>query len=75
MTISTCGFSRARSSRWLEMYVLVLADDGHFSQYSKTSFRICGIKATWPFDGREASDARRTGRIAAEAMVDETGEA
>lgn len=54
------------------MYVRVLADDGHLSQYSKTNFRIWGIKAMCPFAGRDDSDARINGRIAVElaAMVD-----
>lgn len=47
----------------------VLADDGHFSQYSKTSFRICGMKDTWPLAGRDVSCARSSGRIDGGGMV------
>lgn len=45
------------------MYVRVFAEDGHLSQYSKTSLRICGMNATWPFAGREVSDALRSGLV------------
>lgn len=45
------------------MYVRVLVDDGHLSQYSKTSFRIWGMKATCPFAGRDERAARSSGRV------------
>jgi len=35
------------------------------SQYSKTSFRICGINETCPFAGRELRRALRMGFVGA----------
>lgn len=53
------------------MYVRVLFDDGQCSQYSKTSFRIWGMKAPWPLAGREESWALSIGRTARTDMVEE----
>ena len=33
------------------------------SQYSKTIFLICGMKAMWPFAGREEREALRRGFV------------
>ena len=37
----------------------MFAEDGHLSQYSKTSFRMWGTKATWPLAGLERNMALR----------------
>lgn len=34
-------------------------DEGQLLQYSKTSLRMWGTKAAWPFAGREPSFARK----------------
>lgn len=43
------------------MYVRVLADEGHLSQYSKTSFRIWGVNAACPLAGYDLSCALNSG--------------
>ena len=39
----------------------MLAEEGHLSQYSKTSFLSCGTKAMWPLAGVDRSWARKRG--------------
>src|SRR5947209_6056148 len=62
-TTSTCGFCLASDSMWLRMYVRVFAEEGHLSQYSNTSLRMCGRNATCPLAGRERSCALSSCRM------------
>jgi hypothetical protein len=41
----------------------VFADEDQFWEYSKTSLRIWGTKATWPFESFEASCALNIGFV------------
>jgi hypothetical protein len=43
--------------------VRVLAEDDQFCEYSKTSLRICGTKAVWPFEGFDPSCALNIGFV------------
>lgn len=48
------------------MYDRKGADEGHDSQYSKTSLRIWGMKEawTWPFEGRDWRARKEMGGVA-----------
>lgn len=53
------------------MYVRVLADEGHRSQYSKTSLRNCGMKTACPLAGLERSCALKMGLVAGRVLKKE----
>jgi hypothetical protein len=55
------------------MYVRMLPDVGHVSQYSKINFRIWGMKASCPFDGAERRDARNKGLVGATKILRDIG--
>ena len=49
----------------------MLAEDDQFCEYSKTSLRICGTKAVWPFDCFEVSWALNMGFVRGANNLDE----
>ena len=48
----------------------MLAEPGHFSQYSKTSFRHWGMKVVWPFVWFERRLALKIGLVAVRIAID-----